>query len=167
MQYGSKEFSGKNADIPISFDDVEVVQYLYSYPVSNEPMEVFQYSGDFSSRTPEGICIAGGIYPFEVKTLSENCYVKPIMDVSLLCWEVYIKKGNSCPLEVYDATGQVVQFEFVPQTDEYYYTVIAPGNDLTTSEGGGGGCNTASEFSVLAFAVVLIRLIGKRLKQVF
>ena len=150
----------------ISQDDVEVTQYLYGQPTEGEPMEVFEYKAyeeAVMSRTPNGICVAGGVYPFTAVVVSGNCEVKPQMDRSVVCWEVYGDAGETCTIRVVDSQGNSAEGTIV--VESFSFTGDIPVDDggvvSESGGGGGGGCNTASELGILGLLAVLGRFLRR------
>lgn len=150
----------------ISQDDVEVAQYLYGQPTQGEPMEVFEYKAyeeAVMSRTPNGVCVAGGVYPFTAVVVSGNCEVKPQMDRSVVCWEVYGDAGETCTIRVVDSQGNSAEGTIVVESFSFTGDTPVDGGAVSESGGGGGGCNTASELGVLGLLAVL----GRALRRFF
>ena len=150
----------------ISQDDVEVAQYLYGQPTQGEPMEVFEYNAyneAVMSRTPNGVCVAGGVYPFTAMVVSGNCEVRPEMDRSVVCWEVYGNPGERCTIRVVDSQNNSAEYTITVQG----FSGIAeptptPSDGVASGGGGGGGCNTgASELGILG----LLAILGRALRR--
>ncbi len=154
----------------ISQDDVEVAQYLYGQPTQGEPMEVFEYNAyneAVMSRTPNGVCVAGGVYPFTAMVVSGNCEVRPEMDRSVVCWEVYGNPGERCTIRVVDSQNNSAEYTITVQGFSGVAEPTPTPSDGVVSgggSGGGGGCNTgASELGILG----LLAFLGRALRRFF
>ena len=150
--------------VPITQEDVDVLQYFYGQPTQAEPMEVFEYhisKDSFISETQNGICVAGGIYPYTPMVVSGNCELRPIKGASVNCWEVHGNIGETCTVKVVDKDNNSAEYTITVQGFNFVGDTPVDGGAVSESGGGGGGCNTASELGVLGLLAVLGRFLRR------
>ena len=103
-----------------------------------------------------------GVYPFTAVVVSGNCEVKPQMDRSVVCWEVYGKGGETCTIRVVDSQGNSAEGTIVVEGFSFVGDIpVDDGGVVSESGGGGGGCNTASELGILGLLAVLGRFLRR------
>jgi len=158
--------------VPITEEDKTVLQAYYGVPNTNDSMEVFEfntYRDTFVARTENGVCVAGGVYPFTAMVISGNCEVKPVKDVAVSCWEVYGNPRDKCTIRVVDKNNNSAEYTITIQglnfidnnpPDETDGTVYSGGS------GGGGGCNTGSyEMAIAGLLAFLGKVIRRGIRR--
>ncbi|RUM30061.1 MAG: hypothetical protein DSY32_02635 [Aquifex sp.] len=150
--------------------DVEVAQYLYGQPTDNYPMEIYEYNtadNYMHSRTYRGVCVFGGVYPFNAYVVEGDCTLKPTMDESQTCWEVYEGSSENCTIEVSDSKGETVRYTVAKLVTPFEPLPPSEGSSQGSSgSGGGGGCNTGSyEMAIAGLLAFLGKVIRRRIRR--